>query len=189
MASNVARAAGTLPRPAVHPGGSQALSAGPPAPDGPAGRRRKSRSGSFRTLSLQAPCPRHLPRSDGQRALAVLAPLVQPRGSQRAQSTGHGVPSWPWSAARSDRRAWTPAPQRRRGGSGHLQPDSAQDSSGCRAAPPRRRPLRLHTDLQRAAEATSHRKDIVPWRGQRSLRLAGWVPLGGTCWEGRLAPR
>lgn len=175
--ANPAGLSRALPPMAATPGAELTPgAAGPPPPppsEGPGGCPRK---GPRRQLSGHCPprprpAPGHLPGRGGRRALPVLAPPVQPRRGERAQPGGHGagllLPARRGPPAPTGRR--TPASEGRCGGG---QPPTAglgRRTPGVRGAP---RPPPLctgahvtHCDLQRAAESTPNRKDIVPAAG------------------------
>lgn len=148
---------------------------------GPAGCRRKSLQ-----LQLSGHCPCHLPGHGGRRTLPVLAPPVQTRRSECAQPGSHGSSSWRRGSS-SDRRASDPQPWDADAAGAAVSGQTPRREVGCKAACPLS--LWIHVtrcDLQRAAESTSNRKDIVPAVGAAVKgRLQGCVQAGeGTCWEG-----
>ena len=141
--------------------------------------RAKRVSGKGRQRQLSGHCPRqprpgpgHLPERSGRRALPVLAPPVEPRRGERAQPGCHGagllllLPSWGGPAPTAQR------PPRPRGRVAVAVAAAAGqtrrprwDRPACRG---RLSPHPLwtgahvtHCDLQRAAESSPNRKDIV----------------------------
>lgn len=136
---------------------------------------------AFRPLSLPTPpSPGHLPQRGGRRALPVLAPPVEPRRGERAQPGCHGAGlflAWRGGPALTYRdspglggqRRWREPQGRPAATSGQAPRRRRRDRPACRG---RLSPHPLwtgahvtHCDLQRAAESTPNRKDIVHLAG------------------------
>lgn len=137
-----------------------------PSPSEGSGRvseERPAAAASGHCPAPPRPAPGHLPGDGRRRALPVLAPPVQPRRGERTQPGGHGVVEGRPAGGPRPRRA--EAAERRAATGARLRDGAA----GVQGAP---LPHRLctgahvtHCDLQRAAESSPNRKDIVHTAG------------------------